>query len=204
MLTLRDAGETEIGGFGITAGSDLLLVEEIALVKQQCDWASVEFDDEAVADFFDRQVDQGRTPEQFGRIWIPTHPGNSPRPSGTDEETFARVFGSCDWAVMFILARGGASYARLQFGVGPGGVLELPVEVDYQCEFPATDRQSWLAEYEACVNPLEQDLLTQDADLMIDPWEAYDDLRWSLAEQDMATQDMATQDMAEQEVVDAY
>ena len=39
----------------------------------------------------------------------------------TDEETFARVFGRTDWAVMFILARQGQSYARLRFHVGPGG-----------------------------------------------------------------------------------
>ncbi|MEQ8835429.1 MAG: Mov34/MPN/PAD-1 family protein, partial [Lacipirellulaceae bacterium] len=118
MLAWRDAGETEIGGFGISSAEDLLLVEDLVLVEQQADWASVEFKDTAVADFYDSQVDRGRTPEQFARIWIHTHPGDSPRPSGTDEETFARVFGSCNWAVMFILAQKGASYARLQFGVG--------------------------------------------------------------------------------------
>ena len=45
------------------------------------------------------------------------------------------MFGRCDWAVMLIVARGGQSYARLQFGVGPGGALEIPVEVDYGVEF---------------------------------------------------------------------
>ena len=69
LLYLRDLGDTEIGGFGITAADDLLYVENIELVRQTCDVASVAFDDDSVADFFDRQVDAGRRPEQVGRIW---------------------------------------------------------------------------------------------------------------------------------------
>ena len=49
--------------------------------------ASVSFDDEAVADLFDTQVDAGRKPEQFARVWLHSHPGDSPRPSNTDEES---------------------------------------------------------------------------------------------------------------------
>ena len=78
LLHLRDLGETEVGGFGISAADDLLLVEDVCSVRQQCTPVTVKFDDEAVADYFDRQVDQGLTPEQFGRIWIHTHPGNCP------------------------------------------------------------------------------------------------------------------------------
>jgi hypothetical protein len=130
---------------------DLLLVEDIHLIRQTCDWASVAFDDTAVAAFFDEQVDAGRNPTQFARIWVHTHPGNCPRPSLTDEETFERVFGGCDWAVMFILARGGQSYARLQFGVGPRAALEIPVSVEYSGEFPGSDQSTWLAEYATCV-----------------------------------------------------
>ena len=82
--------------------------------------ASVAFDDEAVADFFDHQVDAGRKPEQFARIWLHSHPGDSPQPSTVDEETFERVFGRCQWAVMFVVGRSGKTYARLRFSVGPG------------------------------------------------------------------------------------
>ena len=115
LLLMRDAGPTEIGGFGITASDDLLLVHDLRLVRQTCTSVSVAFDDRAVADMFDEQVDLGRRPEQFARIWIHTHPGSSAVPSALDEATFQDVFGRCDWAVMFILARGGATYARLQF-----------------------------------------------------------------------------------------
>jgi hypothetical protein len=117
LLYLRDLGDTEVGGFAISAADDLLYVEDIQLVRQTCDMASVVFDDQSVADFFDRQVDAGIQPCQAGRIWTHTHPGSCPQPSMTDEETFARVFGRTDWAVMFILARAGQTYARLQFHI---------------------------------------------------------------------------------------
>ncbi len=167
---LRDAGPTEIGGFGVSAPGEPLLIEEIMLVAQRCDWASVQFDDAAVADYFDRQVELGRQPEEFGRVWIHTHPGNCPRPSAVDEETFARVFGHCQWAVMLIIAAGGATYARIAFGVGPGGSWEIPVEVDYELPFPAADHRTWQTEYEASVRPAPNDCWFEENE------------RWTLAE----------------------
>jgi proteasome lid subunit RPN8/RPN11 len=147
LLYWRDCGSTEVGGFGICPADDLSLLTDIQLVRQRCTPTSVAFDDEAVADFFDRQVDQGRQPAQFGRIWIHTHPGTSPAPSVTDEETFQRVFGRAEWAVMFILARGGRSYARLRFNVGPGGALVIPVETEFTHPFPGSDQPAWQTEY---------------------------------------------------------
>jgi hypothetical protein len=92
---------------------------------------TVAMEDEAVADFSDRCVDRGLRPQNYLRIWCHTHPGSSPEPSGVDEETFARVFGSCDWAVMFILSRTCNTFARLSFHVGPGTAVHLPVSVDW-------------------------------------------------------------------------
>lgn len=147
-------GQTEIGGFGVTAPEDPLLVEDFITVKQAVTAISVAFDDLAVADYFEQQVDQGRKPEQFARIWLHTHPGSSPTPSSVDERTFARVFGRCDWAVMFILANGGATYARLRFNVGPGGEVLVPVDVEYTAPFAASDHGSWLAEYEQNIHEI--------------------------------------------------
>jgi hypothetical protein len=144
-------GPTEVGGFGISDPSNLLYIEDIRLVRQTCSSVSVEFHDTAVADFFDEQVDLGRSPEQFARVWIHTHPANCAEPSPVDEETFARVFGGCTWAIMAILAKGGQSYARLRFGVGPTAWQLIPVEVDYSRPFPAADFAAWQAEYTACV-----------------------------------------------------
>ncbi len=160
-MFLRDLGETEVGGFGIVAAEDLLFLEDIQLVRQVCTGASVSFDDQAVADFFDRQVDRGLSPQVFGRTWVHTHPGSCPQPSSTDEETFSRVFGRTDWAVMFILARGGQTYARLEFHVGPGGWLLLPVEVDYTGPFAASDHVAWREEYLAAVQVAELPLFSQ-------------------------------------------
>ncbi len=151
LLYLRDRGDTEVGGFGIAPGDNVLCIEDVVLMRQQCTAVSVAFDDNSVADFFDRQVDAGRRPDQFARIWVHTHPGDCPRPSSVDEETFARVFGRSDWAVMFILAEGGQTYARLRFNTGPGGSLEIPVQVDFELPFPASDHVAWDDEYLANV-----------------------------------------------------
>ena len=148
-------GETEIGGFGLSSAEDLLLIEDVLLVSQTTSAASVSFDDEAVADLFDEQVDAGVAPSRFARVWLHTHPGESAEPSGTDEETFERVFGACDWALMFILARGGQTYARLRFNIGPGGETHLSVCVDYDQPFTGTDHHEWAQAYERCVHAVD-------------------------------------------------
>jgi proteasome lid subunit RPN8/RPN11 len=144
-----------VGGFGITVADDLLLVQEFLPVKQEVSCVSVKFDDEAVSQFFDQQVDLGRKPEQFARIWLHTHPGDSPEPSTTDEGTFKRVFGNCQWAVMAIVAQDSSTYARLSFNLGPGGQILIPTEVDYTREFGASDHSNWDAQYQADVQPME-------------------------------------------------
>ncbi len=161
LLFLRDSGSTEVGGFGITNAQDLLFVEDFVLIQQTCSPVTVVFQDDSVAEFFDRQIDAGRRPETFGRLWIHTHPGTSPEPSRVDEETFARVFGRCEWAVMAILARGGQSYARLQYHIGPGGRFQLPLEVDYRQPFSGTDWPAWQQEYASQVTTDE---------VLVSPW----------------------------------
>jgi proteasome lid subunit RPN8/RPN11 len=156
LLYLRELGPTEVSGFGIAPADDLLRIDDVCLIQQRCTPVSVAFDDEAVAAFFDEQVDQGLRPEQFGRIWIHTHPGTCAAPSWVDEETFTRVFGRADWAVMFILARGGATYARLRFNTGPGADAEIATQVDYSRTFAASAEQLWADEYLSSV--MEQPL----------------------------------------------
>ena len=162
LIYLRDCGPTEVGGFGITQTNDPLLVTDLQLVKQTCTVASVGFDDRAVAEFFDQQVDRGLRPAQFARIWVHTHPGNSAQPSSVDEETFDRVFGPTEWAAMVILARGGQTYCRLQFHVGPGGGLVIPVRIDYSQPFDASDQAAWKSEFEANVKDVTPAALTPE------------------------------------------
>ena len=156
LLFFRDRGPTEIGGFGITPVDDLLYVEDFITVKQSATGAGVTFEDGAVGEFMDDQVDAGRQPAQVLRVWCHTHPGSSPEPSCVDEETFSRVFGGCDHAVMFILACEGRASARLRFNVGPGGDLTIPVEIDYSRPFAPSDFDAWEAEYKANVKALRE------------------------------------------------
>jgi hypothetical protein len=195
LLFLRDCGQTEVGGFGIASANDLLFVEDVQLVRQSATGFSVAFDDEAVADFFDQQIDLGRKPQQFARVWVHTHPGNCPLPSMTDDDTFQRVFGQSDWALMFVLAQGGATYARLRFNAGPGGEMEIPTSVDYSRPFAGSDQAAWEDEY--CLNvfeplplfydreplPLDRDFDVQDARRPVEPFGAdaemlLDDQEW--------------------------
>ena len=155
------AGDTEIGGFGISDAHDLLYIDDFLTVKQGVSPASVEFDDQAVADFVDNCVDAGMKPQQFMRIWCHTHPGESPNPSGTDEETYSRVFGAFDWSVMFIIGRTGKTYARLSFSAGPAGNILLPVSVDWETWPTVAIKRietltglaaDWIAEYAANIH----------------------------------------------------
>ena len=155
LMFFRDYGDTEISGFGISDPEDLLYVQDFQTISQETTVASISLDDQSVADYFDEEVDGGRKPEEFFRIWLHTHPANSPSPSSTDETTFARVFGRCDWAVMFVMAREGKTYARLHFNVGPGGNVVIPVCVDYSVPFGPSEQELWEAEYKANIRPAE-------------------------------------------------
>jgi hypothetical protein len=126
---LNSLSTAEVGAFGISDANNLFLVEDIAVIKQEVTGASVSFDDEAIADYFLDQVELGRKPEQFARIWIHTHPSwftqinhrisrggigkVVPLPSALDETTFEQAFGKCNWAIMFIYGSGSSGYARL-------------------------------------------------------------------------------------------
>ena len=155
LLYFRDKSDNEVGGFGITVPDDLLFVKEFVTVKQEVTPVSVKFDDEAVANFFEDQVDLGRKPEQFARIWLHSHPGDSPEPSIIDEETFERVFGNCQWAVLFVVAQDNKSYAKLSFNVGPGGQVLIPVGIDYSQAFGPTNQELWDTEYASNVKASE-------------------------------------------------
>ena len=155
LLYFRDKSDNEIGGFGISDSNDLLFVREFVTVKQEVTCVSVKFDDSALADFFDNQVDLGRKPEQFARIWLHSHPGDSPEPSVIDDDTFQRVFGNCQWAILFVVAQDNRTYAKLRFNVGPGGDILIPTEIDYNQDFGPSEHDLWDTEYAANVKGIE-------------------------------------------------
>ncbi len=212
LQLLLHAGDTEVGGFGISAEKDLLYVTDFMTIRQYTTSVTVRFDDAAVADHFDQCVDAGLSPSRFARIWIHTHPGDSPNPSFTDEETFTRVFGSCDWAVMFICSHTARTYARLRFFAGPGGEMLLPVEVDWT-SWPALATahgqqmpillSDWAAEYTANVVPEFQQLGLRQQPML--GGEAADDLyHWyeGFHEEPLSGQDREQQ--MERELITLY
>ncbi len=161
LLFLRDCGSTEVSGFGINATNDLLLIEDVRLVNQQCTSASVQFSDAAAQQLLEAATPDRTRDEQSGCIWIHTHPGDCALPSEADEETFARCCSTVTWAVMFIIAASGETYARLQFNIGPRCSRRLHVEVDYSAEFRQTEFAAWQSEYTdhvEVIDPLQTSL----------------------------------------------
>lgn len=144
-------------------------IVRLIVPRQYCTEISVRFDDESLAEEFENLVEAGYAPRQFARIWLHTHPGDSPQPSGVDEETFFRKFGDPDWAVMGILARQGATYARLRWNAVPGFEIELPLEVDYRGEFSGSHGDDWSRQYQERVIPEVWPMLPMTVDSN-DPW----------------------------------
>lgn len=107
-------GDTEVAGFGVTSKEDRLHVVDFKLIPQISSMASFEFEDKGYADYIDDSIEAGKDPENFLRIWIHTHPGSSPTPSDVDESTLSEKFNRFPWIIMFILARGGDTYARMR------------------------------------------------------------------------------------------
>ena len=153
LLYFRDKGSTEIGGFGIVSLDNPFYVYDFVTIKQQVTSVSTSFDDTAVADFFDQQTELGRIPKEFARVWLHTHPAIGAKPSGTDERTFFDVFGKCDWAIMFILAKDGEMFSRIRFNVGPGGEVEFKTKINYSLSFPASNFEAWDKEYTENICP---------------------------------------------------
>ena len=168
-LFLRDRGPTEIGAFGLSDRADPLRIVRLIVPRQYCTEISVRFDDESLADEFENLAEAGYSPLQFARVWLHTHPGDSATPSFVDEETFAKRFSDPDWAVMGILARSGASYARLCWNAVPQFEIELAVEVDFGGEFGGSRCDDWDNLYRERVIP-ERWFSHSLADEVADPW----------------------------------
>jgi len=121
------AADTEVGAFGITDPENPLHVVDMIFPPQKCTTVSVDYDDQGLIDFAMDCAEANIAPANSMRVWIHTHPGNSPTPSSTDEETLATVYKDSSWAVMFILARGGATYCRLR--ANPADKVSLSSEI---------------------------------------------------------------------------
>jgi hypothetical protein len=135
----------------------------VVTLPQECSVAFVRFDPVGLADYQERMVCERKLPhERFFRIWLHTHPGSSPNPSGVDETNFSEFFDQCDWSVMLIISRTGDFYARLKQTRPVKTETTLAVEVDWR-EWPAAsefldlpqESVSWELEYSSNVRKEE-------------------------------------------------
>lgn len=145
---LQSKVTTELGAIGIATPQNPLLIVDIAILRQQVSEGWNEFDNDALAEYLDQGVAKGWDPEHFMRVWIHTHPGDSPTPSPTDWGTFNGKWAPhSEWSIMFIVAQNGATHATLhQRGRKewlPGTNLEVEAGLDVTAPFPAGDHASW-------------------------------------------------------------
>jgi hypothetical protein len=104
-----------------------------------------------LADASHQRADRA-TPEEH--IWILTHAGDDPMPTPSDEDVFGILCRCTPWAVLCVLTPAGRHAARLEFQVGPGGPLRVPVCLDLSRPFAAADHTAWDCEFAAISGPL--------------------------------------------------
>jgi len=206
-LFMRDYGDTEVAGYGITDTEDPLLVTDFRLIKSRCTSCTFEFDPEDIADFLDEMLDDSLMPWQCSNILIHTHPGDSPNPSSIDEKNFKDAFSHPNWAIMFILAKGGKTSCRLKVNIGPGTITQLKTAIAWDSEFPGSSEEKWEEEYKLKVIPermlvegIDSDIISQcqnefdysdltisyDDDGDVEFWNPITE-RWNLYDQEMDT-----------------
>lgn len=147
LIWMRDRGNTEVAGYCVTETKDPLLITDFCLIKQKCTAVTFDLDPNDIVDYMERMMDRGLPPWACVNILAHSHPGNSPNPSGVDEDNFKKAFSHPDWAIMLIIAQDDSMYCRLRLNVGPGVEKLLKVEVDFNQDFPASNHFEWDKEY---------------------------------------------------------
>jgi len=171
LIWMRDRGDTEVAGYGITATPDPLLITDFVLVKQNCTSVEFHFDKDDSAEHIHRMMDIGLPPWSCSNILIHTHPGNSPKPSLCDEENFRDSFSHPHWAIMFILAQEGETYCRLKFNIGPGANKEIVTTIDWKTHFRGCNVSEWEEEYKKNVFKMKKPLtIKKQIDSYEDIW----------------------------------
>jgi len=126
----RLADGNEISCFGISRSvDDPLRVVELYMPRQEVTRGSTDMTAEGLAQMWDDMTGAGLEPEQFNRIWIHTHPGDT-NPSRIDFDTCKEVFGRCDWFIMMIMGKEDFGCWLYKMGRIPTRTM-LEVKVDY-------------------------------------------------------------------------
>jgi len=160
LLHMLHATRTEVGGFGVGHPKDPLLIIDIALPKQYVNEVHTRFDKASVDDYLalyaDPDGEYGFPMECLTRVWIHTHPDGGAEPSRDDEATFKAHNQHLPWMIMYIIDEGGEEYCRARFNNGEFGAdVHLETAVEWDCDFPAVQRNLWEEELKSVLFPLE-------------------------------------------------
>lgn len=122
-VVTKDPKFLEVSLMGISESEDNLgYINDFVCVPQECSGGLTEPDDDGMNTYLETMLlDKEISIIRCGRFWAHTHPGTSPTPSSTDNETFDKWFGHSDIGVMYILAKGDDSckvkHASKYFGM---------------------------------------------------------------------------------------
>jgi len=123
----------EVGGFCITDGN---IVTDFVVLKQESSSATFEFDKEGMEEYLNEMIKAGYSPNECFRVYLHTHPGNCPKPSGTDWDQFKELSEKYPWFAMLIIAKDHSKYGYIKLNQGPGVECEIDWDVDWEipCE----------------------------------------------------------------------
>ena len=143
--------KVEVSGMGRICPDALkegkILVVSIEMLDQENTGVYTEMTDEAMSTYYDKCFNDGLKIDEFGCVWLHTHPGDSVIPSGTDWTTFGKTFGRHPWALMLILGKGGDMSAHLKSNF-PTIMAEAEVLVGWT-NWPSTvSPAQWAKQYD--------------------------------------------------------
>jgi len=154
--TITFCDHREVSAMAVVAEDDPLYIEDFDVVDQEGNTAYTEMDGQALLCRAEGYNQRGIGYDRTMRVWFHTHPsGCAANPSGTDNNTFAEVFGSAPFAVMLIHSKDGSWGATLRVGNASIGVKTkiASVEVDWAAvpDMPAFDPAGMIEAVKASV-----------------------------------------------------
>ena len=107
-LALQKPSFLEVSLMGISASEeDIGFITDFVCIPQEASMGLTEPTDEGFAKHWeDMLIDKDISIIRCARFWAHTHPGTSPEPSSTDNDTFKKWYNDSDFGVMYILADG--------------------------------------------------------------------------------------------------
>lgn len=131
---LANQHQVEVGGWCIAPDKDKPFeVHDFKLTKQESTVGSIDFDDEGTVEFMEDELEAGLEFDQFMRVWIHTHPGDSASPSPLDRTTFRQLADTLPYVVMLIISKSGSATAEIGYKLPTGQFVSMPcgIRIDW-------------------------------------------------------------------------